>query len=199
MTDLYFVTVDTRGMSSSDIRGYKEHTSSFSYFRNHIAGHPDTVCYRSKVAKLCGLDLKIYFKEDHGCNARGNASTAGKRDINRAASLLTLDPETGMAEHRVQCVAYVVLNDGVAPLSLNQVWGIQELINYAKDVYKSDPDHERRGRKDLLKSCKLYRHREWGPLSIYQSRPEVAYTVAPHSVMTSKDGNRTPFRQIQTY
>lgn len=121
-----------------------------------------------------------------------------KKDINRAASLLTLDPETGIAECLIQGTAYVVLNDGVAPLSLNQVWGIQELINYAKDVYKSDPDHERRGRKELLKSCKLYRQREWGPLSIYQSRPEVAYTVAPYSV-TSKVASRTPFRQIQTY
>lgn len=125
--------------------------------------------------------------------------TVTKRDINRAASLLTLDPDTGIAEYRIKGIAYVVLNDGVAPLSLNQVWGIQELINYAKDVYKSDPDHERRGRKELLKSCKLYRHREWGPLSIYQPRPEVAYTIAPRSVMTTRDTNRTPFRQIQTY
>ena len=199
MTDLYFVSVDTRGMSSSDVRGYQEHTSSFSYFRNHIAGHPRIVCCRSKVAKLCGLDLKIYFKNESSSTINGDMDTIRKQDINRAASLLTLDPDTGLAEHRIQGIAYVVLNDGVAPLSLNQVWGIQELINYAKDVYKSDPEHERRGRKELLKSCKLYRYREWGPLSIYQPRPEVAYTVAPQSVVRSRDTNRTPFRQIQTY
>lgn len=197
MTDLYFVTVDTRGKSSSDIRGYQEQTTSFSYFRKNIIGHGEAFCYKCKVAKLCGLDVKIYFRNDDSYTTSGDSNTVTRQEINRAASLLTLDPETGMAEHRVRGVAYVVLNDGVAPLSVNQVWGLQELINYAKDVYKSDPDHEKRGYKELLKSCKLYRRKEWGPLSIYQSRPELAYSVAPRSTMSSKSVNRLPFRQIQ--
>jgi len=198
MSDLYFVTMDTRGKSSSDIRGYEEQTTSFSYFRKNIAGHPDAFCYKCKVAKLCGLEMKMYFKNDDGASvASDDSSTVIKREINRAASLLTLNPETGMAEHRIRGVAYVVLNDGVAPLSIHQVWGIQELINYAKDVYKSDPDHQKRGRKELLKSCKLYRQKEWGPLTIYQSRPELAYSVAPRSTIGSKGHDRAPFRQIQ--
>lgn len=197
MSDLYFVTIDTRGKSSSDVRGYEEQTSSFSYFRKNIAGHQDAFCYKCKVAKLCGLDMKLYFQKHDEYSVCGESDTVSRREINRAASLLTLNPETGLAEYHVRGVAYAVLNDGVAPLSLNQVWGLQELINYAKDVYKSDPDHQKRGRKELLKSCKLYRQKQWGPLTIYHSRPELAYSVAPDSMSGSKDYQRVPFRQIQ--
>lgn len=198
MTDLYFVTVNTRGKSSSDIRGYQEYISSARYFKKHIVGHPDAVCYKCKVAKLCGLDMKIYyFQNDEEYTLHDGAATVVRKEINRAASMLTLDPETGFAEHRIRGEAIVVLDDGAAPLSLNQVWGIQELINYAKDVYDSDHKH---GRKELLKSCKLYRHKEWGPLSIYQNRPELCPTiaVASHSIAgRTKGSTRAPFQQIQ--
>lgn len=197
MCDLYVVTIDTRGKSSSDISGYHEHICSDTYFKNSIASHPDAVCYKIKVAKLCGLDMKIYFTKPEGSAVHGENNIALKNEINRAATLLTLNPETGFAEHHIRGVAYVVLNDGVAPLSLNQVWGIQELINYASDVYKSDPDHEKRGKRELLKSCKMYRYESWGPLSIYKSRPEVSHTVAPPSVIRVKPRNRQPFTTIQ--
>jgi hypothetical protein len=197
MCDLYVVTVDTRGKSSSDIKGYHEHICSDAYFKKNIAGHPDAVCFRSKVAKLCGLDMKVYFHKEEGSAMQMENDFARKNEINRAATLLTLDPETGFAEHHVRGVAYVVLNDGLAPLSLNQVWGIQELINYASDVYKSDPDHKKRGKRELMKSCKMYHFKSWGPLSIYKSRPEVANTVAPPSVIRVKATSREPFRSIQ--
>lgn len=197
MNDLYFVTVDTQGRSSSDIRGYQEYISSFRYFSKHIAGHPDIVCYKCKVAKLCGLDMKVYFLNDDTTTVHDDANTVVRKEINRAASLLTLDPSTGLAEHRIRGVAFVVLDDGVAPLSLNQVWGIQELINYAKDVYQSDSRQHKSGKKELLKSCKLYRQKEWGPLSIYQTRPELCPTVASQSLAKSKDSQRPSFHQIQ--
>lgn len=198
MCDLYVVTVDTRGKSSSDIKGYNEHICSDAYFKRSIAGHPNAICYHSKVAKFCGLSMKIYFhRTEEKSTLQIENDLARRSEINRAATLLTLDPETGFAEHHVRGVAYVVLNDGLAPLSLNQVWGIQELINYASDVYKSDPDHKTRGKRELMKSCKMYRYKSWGPLSIYQSRPETANTVAPPSVIKVKDRSREPFRSIQ--
>jgi hypothetical protein len=197
MTDLYFVAVDARGRSSSDIRGYQECTSSFRYFRKNIVGNPDITCYDCKVANLCGLNMKIYFQNDEASTINDGADTVVKKGINRAASLLTLDPVTGFAEHRIRGAAYVVLDDGVAPLSLNQVWGIQELINYARDIYSSDSEHRQRGQKELLRSCKLYRLEEWGPLSIYRSRPnKIDPTVASKSLAGTKDSNRSSFRQI---
>ena len=194
MCDLYVVTVDTRGISSSDIKGYREHICSETYFRNNIAGHPDAVCFKSKVAKLCGVDLKIYFTRNDSISLLSENEIG---DINRAATLLTLDPETGFAEHHVRGVAYVVQDDGLAPLSLHQVWGIQELINYATDVYKCDPDHKKRGKKELMKSCKMYRYQSWGPLSIYRPRPEHGDTVAPPSTIKVRPNKRRPFGTLQ--
>lgn len=197
MTDLYLVTVDTRKISSSDIKGYHEHTTSYEYFKKHIKEHPEAICYKCKVAKLCGLDMKVYFHRSEGSSLSRDDDTIKRSEINRAASLLTLNPSTGIAEHQVRGVAYVVLNDGVAPISLNQVWGIQELINYASDIYKSDPDHQKRGRRELQKSCDLYKLKEWGPLSIYRSRPELANTVAPPHKAKAKSSSREPFKSIQ--
>jgi uncharacterized short protein YbdD (DUF466 family) len=197
MCDLHVVTVDTRGKSSSDIKGYHEHICSDAYFKRNIVGHPDAICFKSKVAELCGIHLKVYFHKEDGSAMHVENDIAAKSEINRAATLLTLDPETGFAEHHVRGVAYVVQNNGLAPLSLNQVWGIQELINYATDVYKSDPDHKKRGKRELMKSCKMYRYQSWGPLSIYKSRPEVSLTVAPPSVIKVKPSSRKPFQSIQ--
>mmetsp|Transcript_118815 Transcript_118815/g.177595 ORF Transcript_118815/g.177595 Transcript_118815/m.177595 type:complete len:199 (-) Transcript_118815:82-678(-) len=198
MCDLYVVTIDTRGKSSSDIKGYHEHACSEAYFRKHIAGHPDAVCFKSKVAALCGINLKVYFTRQDKSVLMSENDISSRSEINRAATLLTLDPETGFAEHHVRGVAYVVQDDGLAPLSLNQVWGIQELINYATDVYKSDPEHRKRGKRELKKSCKMYRYQSWGPLSIYKPRPELANTVVPPSVIKVKPSSRKPFSTIQT-
>ena len=199
MCDVYVVTVDTRGVSSSDINGYREHICSEAYFRKHIAGHPDSTCFQSKVAALCGINLKVYCTSNQGDQSmlQTDENETGN-EINRAATLLTLDPETGFAEHFVRGVAYVVQDDGLAPLSLQQVWGIQELINYASDVYKSDPDHQKRGKRELKKSCKMYRYQSWGPLSIYKARPEVNPTNVPPSVINvAPAAKRKPFSTVQ--
>ena len=188
MCDLYVVTVDTRGKSSSDIKGYHEHVCSQNFFRKNIAGHPDALCFKSEVGALCGLDIKIYFHKHEATRLPMKDGFSSRTEINRAASLLTLDPETGFSRYHVRGIAYVVMNDGLAPLSFQQVWGLQELANYATDVYKSDPDHQNRGKRDLLRNCELYKQKEWGPLSIYKPRPEIstAYTVAPPSEIQVK-------------
>jgi uncharacterized short protein YbdD (DUF466 family) len=199
MCDLYVVTVDTRGKSSSDITGYHEHTCSQTYFNKMIAGHPDAICFKSKVAELCGVDLNVYFHKEDSTHIPAEGGAAARTELNRAATLLTLDPATGFARYHVRGVAYVVMSNGLAPLSFRQVWGIQELANYATDVYKSDPDHQKRGKENLLRSCKQYRQRTWGPLSIYKPRPEVPAggSVAPPSVIQVKPNSRRAIRSSE--
>jgi hypothetical protein len=199
MCDLYVVTVDTRGKSSSDITCYHEHTCSQTYFKKIIAGHPDAICFKSKVAALCGINLKIYFHKDDATLIPAEGGAATRPDLNRAATLLTLDPETGFARYHVRGIAYVVMSNGLAPLSFRQVWGIQELANYASDVYKSDPDHQKRGKENILRTCKQYRHRGWGPLSIYKPRPEVPSGgfVAPPSIIKVTPKSRQAIRSSE--
>eukprot|EP00538_Stauroneis_constricta_P006944 CAMPEP_0119545814 /NCGR_PEP_ID=MMETSP1352-20130426/459_1 /TAXON_ID=265584 /ORGANISM="Stauroneis constricta, Strain CCMP1120" /LENGTH=219 /DNA_ID=CAMNT_0007590417 /DNA_START=49 /DNA_END=708 /DNA_ORIENTATION=- len=179
MSDLYVVSVDTRGKSSSDISGYEEHLSSEKFFTNNIVGHADAICFKSIVAELCGLDMKVYF---HKSALVANKGISGP-ELNRAATLLTLDPKTGFSRYHVRGIAYVVLSDGLAPLSFRQVWGIQELANYAKDTYKINPENLGAGRRNLLRLCKDYRKKEWGPLSIYEYRSNLSDTVTPPTVI----------------
>jgi len=199
MVDLYLVTVDTGGKSSSDITGYHEHRCSEAYFKKHIVGHPDSTCCSSKVAKLCGLDVKLYFHKTERENSYSGGSSVMSQNkrTNRAATLLTLNPKTGSPKYQIKGVAYVVLDDGTSPLSLHQVWGIQELINYARDVYKSDSDDKARGKRELLKSCRMYRQQCWGPLSIYKPRSEESCSVVPPNVIKVKPKEREPFKTLQ--
>jgi hypothetical protein len=199
MCDLYVVTVDTRGKAASDTKGYHEHVCSKSFFTKNIVEHPDSVCYQSELARLCGLDLKIYF-QNYECTTipLPEGGLAARTEMNKAASFLTMDPETGFARYHVRGIAYVVLNDGLAPLSFRQVWGLQELASYATDVYKSDPEHEKRGKRDLIRSCNLYKQQLWGPLAIYKPRPEASSGGAsvPPSVINVKPKEKSLSRRF---
>jgi hypothetical protein len=205
MRDIKIVSVDSRGKSSSDIEAYHEHIRSLAEFQKRIAAHPDAVCHRSKVALLCDLDLKIYFHK----NERVSAHVKDKEDINYAASLLTLDPETGSPKYYVTGVAYVIMNDGVAPLSLNQVWGIVELTTNACDYYQCHPASPKHGKSELERLVKLYREQCWGPLSIYKNREEIGREendALSHNIAEGKSrtyytshysSSRKPFSNIQ--
>jgi hypothetical protein len=169
MCDLNIVSVDSRGRSSSDIDGYSNHTCSLSYFQRKVSGHPHAICHKAKVAALCGLNLKVYFHRD---DVMTNHLDRKKDQINYAATLLTLDPTTGFAKYHVRGIAYVVMNDGIAPLSMQQLWGMVELAHSTSDYFKFDPDHRGRGQKELLKNCAMYRAQAWGPLCIYNYRED---------------------------
>jgi hypothetical protein len=204
MCDLNIVSVDSRGRSTSDIEAYSNHTCSLSYFKRKVASHPHAICHKSKVAALCGLDLKVYFHRD---DVVTNHLNQRKEQINHAATLLTLDPASGFAKYHIRGVAYVVMNDGIAPLSMQQVWGMVELANSALDYFKFDPDHQIRGQKELLKNCAMYRAQSWGPLCIYNYREDESSSslrsdshpapviVRPQSHRHSK--SRKPFATIQ--
>lgn len=182
---MYVVIVDTRAMSPYDIDGYTEHRCSHDFFDGHVICKPRVKCIKSKVAEMCGLDMKLYFHDYIHYHARTLqdppeiAITNEQRDlspknvINTAATLLTFDPRTGFPEFKIMGKAYVVVDSGDYPLSSHQVWGIQDLISEARDLYYCDPDHLHRGRRQLLRWCIAYRHQEWGPMTIYEPRVEL--------------------------
>lgn len=195
---MYVVIVDTRAMSPHDIDGYTEHRCSHDFFDEMVLCKPRTKCIKSKVAELCGLDMKVYFHEYIHPHARTLqdppeiAITNEQRDlspknvINGAATLLTFDPRTGFPEYKILGNAYVVVDGGDYPLSSHQVWGIQDLISEARDLYYCDPDHLHRGRRQLLRWCVAYRHQEWGPMTIYEPRVEVDI-LGTNSSMESRE------------
>jgi hypothetical protein len=120
------------------------------------------------VAGLCGLDLKIYFHEHDPFHNRYKDEF---KRINGIATLLTFNPKTGYCNQYVKGKAYVLLNDGMSPLSKRQVWGIQELIHEAKDLYHQEGQpmtHE--AHQELLTWCSQYQACTWGPHGIYEHR-----------------------------
>ncbi|KAG7369710.1 hypothetical protein IV203_027456 [Nitzschia inconspicua] len=170
-------------MNTSSIDAYKEHTWKNEYFERHVLSQPRVICAKSKVAELCGLHMKVYFHEyAHQSHARSLEvpPTVGIQDeekemwprsiINNGASLLTFDPRTGFCDYRILGKAYVIVDGGDYPLSNHQVWGLQDLISEARDIYHCDPEHKDRGMKELLRFAKDYRHQNYEPLTIYKVR-----------------------------
>ena len=181
---MYVVIVDTRAMSCHDIDGYTEHRCSHHFFDEHVIRKPRSKCIKSKVAEMCGVEMKLYFNDYIHYHAKTledppeiaitneQRDLAPKNVINGAATLLTFDPRTGFPEYKILGPAYVVIDSGDYPVSSHQVWGIQDLISEARDLYYCDPDHLHRGRRHLLRWCIAYRHQEWGPMTIYEPRLE---------------------------
>ncbi len=206
------VIVDTRAMSPSNIDGYAEYTCSQIFFDEHVVRKPKVKCIKSKVANMCGLDMKVYFHDYMHSHPRALnappeiAITNEQQDlfpknvINGAATLLTFDPRTGFQEYNIIGKAYIVVDSGDYPLSSHQVWGIQDLISEARDLYYCDPDHMYRGRRKLLRWCISYRNQEWGPLTIYE--PRVVIESHPEKFVTFKDleqETRAHIREVHDY
>jgi len=115
-----------------------------------------------RIATMCGLNLKMYFLKykkgmaqyyrEGGMAAVHQAmmepmALSGNNGI--ATYLCISDLDSGLAEYRVWGKAYVVWEDGTRLLSKGQVWGIQEMINCAMDVYNADLESRRRGKRLL--------------------------------------------------
>jgi hypothetical protein len=160
MSDLFVVEVDTSASGTSNsIDGYKESKCNADFFQKNVVENPKITCYKCQVAELCGLDVKLYFKKYrlglassyqqggiHGVEMTIMQSPDLLAGNNGAATLLTVDPENGLAKYIVKGKAYVVQDDGTYPLSKGQVWGLQEFVNCANDIYDFDPENMRRGR-----------------------------------------------------
>jgi hypothetical protein len=176
--DVYIVSVDSRGRSSADLEAYKECTCPRSFFEEHVVKHERIVCVKSQVAALCGMDLKMYFHEHHTDHSSSRhvedtaLDTSNCRKTNWAATLLTTDPETGHAKHKILGKAYIVLKEGESPLSKRQVWGIQELIKEARDMFHNPLEDKYEVNRELLRWCYQYQAGTWAPHAIYENRQE---------------------------
>jgi hypothetical protein len=112
------VIVDTRGTPPSQIDGYEEYTCTPTSFNKHVLDKPKVRCFKSKVAKLCGLDMKLYFREhleSHVCFPKEppNVAITHEQDncyppdrTNGGTTLLTFDPRTGFPEYKIMGKAY---------------------------------------------------------------------------------------------
>jgi hypothetical protein len=180
-------------------QAYEERTWTEEYFDRHVLSQPRVVCAKSKVAEMCGLHMKLYFHEyAHHTHAHTLEvpPTVGITDeekemwprniINKGATLLTFDPRTGFCDYRILGKAYVVVDCGDYPLSNHQVWGLQDLISEARDIYHCDPDHVGRGQKELLRFVKDYRQQNYGPLTIYKERDVPWKVVDPSDNLSVK-------------
>lgn len=79
---------------------------------------------------------------------------------NGAATYLTMDPDTGLGEYIVEGQTYVVQDNGQAPLSKDQVWGLQEMVNCLMDVYPNG-----KGKATLERWAEEYKRQTWKPPS----------------------------------
>ena len=176
-SNVYVVAVDSRDSSTpSDYCCYDEQTCNSDFFRTNIIENPKMKCCRSKVADMCGLDLKIYFMKSKKGLAQHYRQGGEARCMqvlptyvgvpnNGIASWLTIDPDNGLPEWTITGKAYVVLNDGTAPLSKGQVWGIQEMVHCAMDIYDFDPSNMIEGRDTTRQWASEYRAKTWEPRS----------------------------------
>eukprot|EP00798_Chlamydomonas_sp_ICE-L_P014274 gene14274-20248_t len=166
---VHVVEVDTTGHPSADIRYYKATKVKRQWLEDNIVEHKRTVCYEPPVAALCGLNMKMYFrKHSPGLKSLVQEGRLQAMDMSRnngAATYLTIDLDMGLSEYVVEGRAYFVLDDGDSPLTVGQVWGIQEMVNCAMDIYNMDPANMRRGKQTLLKWSEQYKTRTWKPPS----------------------------------
>jgi hypothetical protein len=84
---------------------------------------------------------------------------------NGAATLLTVGIDTGLGECFFLGKAYIVEDDGLAPLSRKQVWGLVETINCAMDIYEADPESTAKGKRTLERWAQQYRNKTFEPPS----------------------------------
>jgi hypothetical protein len=172
---VYVVSVDSRGKATSDMSSYKEQTCSASFFSDHIKGNVKIICVESLVARLCGLDLRVYFHLHsplhHSSDDDHHIHKPLCTNVNGIATLLTFNPETGYYNNLVLGKAYVLLDSGTTALSSHQLWGIVELISESKNLYHQN--HRRiseEANQELRRWVEQYRAQTWVPRSIYEPR-----------------------------
>lgn len=173
---LYVVQLDTRNLDSNSLSGYNEATVPSDFFENLRSRSPSLTCHTSQVAAICGLNIQIYFAK----HKRGLASShrnGGESEVvarmisdpallasnNGAATFLTTDPVTGLGEYIVCGRAYIVQDKGRTPLSKERVWGLQQMVNCAMDIYDMDPENMRAGKETLEQWAAEYKSGEWEP------------------------------------
>ena len=190
MTNLYVVSVDCRGGGHySDIGSYAEEKCRPDYFQDKIVNNPKIKVCTSAVGKLCGFDnIKIYFakaRKGLGQHYREGGQTQCTMALmqnqnflsrnNGAASFLSLDVDSGLAEWTIESKAYVVCDDGATPLSKEQVWAVVDIVSQSMDIYDFDPPNMVRGKNYIEQMGRRYQSKTHssqtdGQIDIYRQR-----------------------------
>jgi hypothetical protein len=185
--ELYIVTVDSREEDSpSNLKCFQENYCPLEFFRDHIRDDPRMICVESQVAKMCGLNLKVYFH--HNDRPRSQPEPPHHHHhhhhhhshINAAATLLLLHPETGKFHHAILSKAYVLVDDGRTPLSRRQVWGLVEFMREARALVNDEKQTPDEALQQLYHWCAKYRQERWVPHGIYEDRVEHAQHACHH-------------------
>jgi hypothetical protein len=168
---VYAVRVVTaKDQKTSDLRCYKETITYKRWFEEHVAQHPDGVCATSKVAELCGLNIKVYYRkvDEQRQQRRKKRHSLRELPVNKVATMLTFHPNTGLYDHLIRGKAYIMVDDGHTKTSKHTVWMLQELISEYKGMYhKYGADFSREGQMELLKACVQFKKGKWVPRSVY--------------------------------
>jgi hypothetical protein len=172
---VYAIWISTdNGQKPSDLRCYKETVSYKKWFDAHVLDHPSTLCATSEVAELCGISLKIYYrqvdKQEQSQKRRRHRHRPALTDlpVNKVATMLTFHPNTGLYDHLIRGKAYIVINDGTVKTSKRTVWMLEELISEYKVMYHQyGADFSREGQMELLKACVQFKKGKWVPRSLY--------------------------------
>lgn len=184
--EIYIVTVDSRQEDSpSNMKCFQENSCNAEFFRDHILDDPRMICVESQVAKMCGLDLKVYFHYDPN---RPHPPASNIHHTNAAATLLLFHPHSRKYHHVIHGKAYVLWNDGHTALSKRQVWGLVELIREARALYDEVPMEE--AQQQLLTWCSNYQQETWVPHGIYEDRKTHAQHC--HQRHHHDDDHRSP-------
>jgi hypothetical protein len=180
-TKIYVVEVDTResGMSA-DYNSYKETVVDSGFWERNILHNKNVISIPSTIANLCGLDIKLYVAKSKISKGFGECYQEGGNDAvnqflmvnptilqgnNGAATFLLVDPESGYANKIVKGKAYVVCDGGRTKLTRGQVWGLQEMVNCAMDIYDGTEVNRRRGKEAIERWANQYVEKTWVPRS----------------------------------
>ncbi|KAG7368769.1 hypothetical protein IV203_031512 [Nitzschia inconspicua] len=184
---IYTVRVSTdKIQKASDLRCYKETNSYKRWFHDHVTSNSDVICATSKVAELCGVRIKIYYRavDEERERRRKRRNSRNELPVNKVATLLTFDPNTGLYDHLIRGKAYILADDGHTKISKRTVWMLQELISEYKGIYhKYGADFSREGQMELLKACVQFKKGKWMPRSVYG----MALTSTPDDKIASRN------------
>jgi hypothetical protein len=164
---MHAVAVETRQhQKPSNLSCYKEVTTFKSWFEQHVAHNSRTTSAKSLVAELCGLNMRIYYRsQDEQQNGKRHKDLF---PVNKIATVLTFDPNSGLYNHLIRGKAYVVFDNADTRVTKRTVWAIQELISQHKEKYHEyGADFSRQGQMELLKACVQFKKGNWVPRSVY--------------------------------
>jgi hypothetical protein len=200
---LFVVQLDTRNLLPGSLRRYQEGTVPSNFFTTLQNKCPKLTLHQSQVAAKCGLKICLYFTK-YKSGLTHSYQTGGKDGImarymmadpallgqnNGAATFLIIDPVTGLSKYTICGRAYVLQDEGQAPLSKERVWGLVEMVNCLMDTYDMDPKNMWERQQQLERWAAQYKQGEWEPSSGAMGMSLYSDLAMPLPVLNIKQPN----------